>query len=251
MDIQRFVADFSSRIADFQALCPLLDLLPDVAFFVKDRRFRVVMCNRRFMEACGVTSERDVIGKRGYEFFPARLMDLYIDQDKRVMRTGDPIVNSVCPAPEKGSNAAIVFSKIPLRDSDQRIIGVAGMYREVNGLRARSAELAQISCAIDMLHERYAEPLTVHDIATAAHLSQSQFIRQFRRLFSTTPHDYLIRIRLNAACRQLTETDQTTTAIAVAVGFFDHSHFSKIFRQFVGLNPSEYRRQHNNLSVKK
>ena len=51
-------------------------------------------------------------------------------------------------------------------------------------------------------------------------------------------------IRLNAARRLLEKTDRLVSDIAVATGFFDQSHFTKIFKRERGVTPGEYRRHH-------
>lgn len=245
MSPAKFKETFLRRVGDFGAFQGLLDLLPDVAFFVKDRQSRFVMNNVRAVECCGVASEEETIGKTGREFFSENHMAMYLNQDRQVMLTGRPIINAICPAPEKGSNALIVFSKFPLRDRRGKIIGLAGIWREVRGLRAPPPTLSGISRAVEMMHECFGEPLGIGELAGAARLSRSQFGRQFHRLFGTSPREYLLRVRINAACRLLAETDRKTTDIAQETGFFDHSHFSRTFRRFMGVRPHVYRRRHS------
>lgn len=235
---------FLQRIGDFRPLQQLLDLLPDVAWFVKDRQSRFVMNNRRAFECCGVSSEEETIGKMGHEFFPSELMTLYLEQDRQVMETGQPIINAICPSPEKGSDKFIIFSKVPLRDRRNRVIGLAGIWREVEMRRAPEPQIRKFSRAVAMIHQRYAEPVTTQELAGAAGLSRSQFTRQFHRWFGAAPHEYLLRVRVNQACRLLAESELKTTDIAIQTGFFDHSHFSRTFRRFMGTCPSRYRRRH-------
>ncbi|OQC30298.1 MAG: Transcriptional activator NphR [Verrucomicrobia bacterium ADurb.Bin070] len=53
-----------------------------------------------------------------------------------------------------------------------------------------------------------------------------------------------MRVRINAACRLLTETDHSVTGIAGEVGFYDQSHFSRTFTRLMGLSPLKYRKRH-------
>lgn len=243
MNPSRFQRAFLRRVADFRQFAQLLDLLPDVSFFVKDRRSRFVMNNRFAVSTCGVGSEAETIGKQGYEFYPHDRMAVYLEQDERVMRTGRPIINAICPAPQRGNEALIVFSKVPLRDRRGRVIGLAGIWREVRGLRGPPSAWGRLSGAVERMHERCEEPLQVNRLAAAAGLSRSQFDRQFRRLFGCSPREYLLRIRVGAAARLLEETARTTTDIAQATGFFDHSHFSRTFRRLMGCTPLAFRRR--------
>ena len=56
--------------------------------------------------------------------------------------------------------------------------------------------------------------------------------------------NYLPRVRVNAACRMLENTNHKCTAIALECGFYDHSHFSRMFRRFMGMPPQVYRQRH-------
>jgi AraC-like DNA-binding protein len=244
MDPATFQLEFLKKIGDYRALQQLLDLMPEIAFFVKDRRGRFVLSSRRATDCCRVNSEAEVIGKNDYDFFPDDRCALYRQQDQQVMRTGEPIINAVCPTPEEGSNALIIYSKVPLRDGRGRVIGVAGIHRELRGQRASPPMVGRIARAVAVMHERYAEPLRIAELAAAARLSRSQFDRQFRRLFGTTPREYLQRVRVSAACRLLEDSDQKTTQIALATGFYDHSHFSRTFRRIMGSCPLVFRRRH-------
>lgn len=244
MNPENLKCDFFGRIGDFRPFQELLDLLPDVAFFVKDRQSRFVMNNARAVEVCGVGSEAETLGKQGYEFFSDDLMALYLQQDRQVMETGQPILNAICPAPEKGSDALIIYSKVPLRDNQGRIIGLAGVHREIRGLHAPATKFGRIARAVEMIHQRYAEPLTIGELAAAAGLSRSQFDRRFHRLFGTAPREYLARVRVRAACQLLIQTDDQVTQIALRTGFYDHSHFSRTFRRIMGTSPLGFRRRH-------
>ena len=244
MNPEKFQCAFLDRLADFGPFRELLDLLPDVAFFVKDRQSRFVMNNARAVEVCGVESEAETIGKQGYEFFSDDLMAIYLQQDRLVMETGQPIINAICPAPEKGNPALILYSKVPLRDRRGKIIGLAGIHREIRSPAAATAQLGRIARAVQTIHQRFADPLTIAQLAAQAGLSRSQFDRQFRRLFGSTPRDYLARVRIRAAQELLLETDQSMTQIALATGFYDHSHFSRTFRRIVGTSPCRFRRRH-------
>ena len=70
MNSKRFQADFLAKIGDLTSFRQLLDLVPDVAFFMKDRAGRFVLQNQRACEYCQVNHERETIGKTDYDFFP-------------------------------------------------------------------------------------------------------------------------------------------------------------------------------------
>lgn len=98
--------------------------------------------------------------------------------------------------------------------------------------------------AKDLVDARYAEPLTVADLARAAHLSPSQFSREFRRAHGETPHQYLLTRRLERAAALLRTTDRSVAEICMAVGWRSVGSFTTSFRRVHGITPLAYRRAH-------
>jgi AraC-like DNA-binding protein len=92
------------------------------------------------------------------------------------------------------------------------------------------------------LEQRYAEAITLDQMAEAADLSRYHFIRVFRTLTGETPRQYLTGIRLRAAADRLIGTREPITRIALEVGFNDISHFNNTFRQAFGMSPRACRR---------
>jgi len=87
---------------------------------------------------------------------------------------------------------------------------------------------------------------TTKELAELAGLSASQFERTFQKTFGSTPRQYHMRVRVEAACRQLTQSDETVAAIAQQCGFYDHAHFTRCFQRIMGISPSAYRRERSN-----
>lgn len=251
MNPEQFKSRFLQRLGDHRPFQQLLDLLPDVAFFMKDRQGRFVMHNRRSLEYCRVELEAETIGKTDFDFWPSDRAKMYVAGDREVMKTGIPIINAIAPAPEDaGSDRLIIYSKVPVRDRHGKIIGVAGTHRAIEGVRAPTANFGRLSKAVQHLHQNFAEPMSTTQLAGIAGLSRSQFERVFRRLFGTSPMEYLLRVRVNAACRKLEDTNAKCTDIALECGFYDHSHFSRMFQRFMGMPPQTYRQRHNPRTVR-
>ena len=245
MDGSKRQQDFLKRMDWHGTFGPLLDLLPDVAFFMKDLEGRFVMHNRRACEYCHAASEEETLGKTDFDFWPPDRARSYIESDWRVMTTGQPILNAIAAAPEEaGSENLILYSKVPVRDRNGKIIGLAGFHRELGKKGTAPFSYGRMGEALHTMHQRHAENLRTEDLAATAALSKSQFNRKFRKLFGTTPREYLLRVRVNAACRLLETADLTITAISLETGFFDHSHFTRIFHRMMGVTPGEYRHRH-------
>ncbi|GHO42456.1 helix-turn-helix domain-containing protein [Ktedonospora formicarum] len=85
------------------------------------------------------------------------------------------------------------------------------------------------------------QPLTLDEIAHVATLSPTHFLRAFKQIFHTTPHQYLINIRLERAQRLLSQTNMPITEICFALGFESLGSFSWLFRRRIGCSPKSYR----------
>jgi transcriptional regulator GlxA family with amidase domain len=95
--------------------------------------------------------------------------------------------------------------------------------------------------AKDLADARYAEPLTVRDLAAAAGLSPAHFSRQFKQTFGESPHQYLLTRRLERAAALLRTTDWSVADISFAVGAQSLGSFTTSFHRVFGQPPSAYR----------
>ncbi len=98
--------------------------------------------------------------------------------------------------------------------------------------------------AKDLADARYAEPLTVADLARSAGLSQAHFSREFRRAFGESPHVYLLTRRLERAAAMLRMTDRTVADICADVGLSSLGSFTTTFTRVYGVSPTAYRANH-------
>jgi transcriptional regulator GlxA family with amidase domain len=95
--------------------------------------------------------------------------------------------------------------------------------------------------AKDMADARYAEPLTVADLAHVAGLSRAHFSKEFRRTFGESPHAYLLTRRLERAAAMLRCTDRSVADICVSVGLQSIGSFTTTFTRIYGKSPTAYR----------
>jgi AraC-like DNA-binding protein len=95
--------------------------------------------------------------------------------------------------------------------------------------------------ARDLVDARYAQPLSVADLARAAGLSRAHFSREFRRAFGESPHAYLLTRRLERAAALLRATDRPVVEICFAVGLRSVGSFTTSFTRAYGVSPTAYR----------
>lgn len=105
---------------------------------------------------------------------------------------------------------------------------------------ARSASRA-CARAIDLIEARFDEPISLGDLAEASGLGQRQLCRAFRDATGLSPHQYLLRCRVDNA-RRLIGQGLPLSEVALACGFADQSQLTRTFVRFVGTPPGSYRR---------
>jgi AraC family transcriptional regulator len=98
-----------------------------------------------------------------------------------------------------------------------------------------------LKIAIEIIHDRFSESLTLDEIAGAAGVHPVYLARAFRRHTGSTIGDYIRRLRVEYASRQILTTDASLLEIALTAGFSDQSHFSRIFKRRMGVTPAQYR----------
>lgn len=99
-------------------------------------------------------------------------------------------------------------------------------------------KLLQITRYIDSALD---QSIKLANLAQLAGMSQSHFSRLFKQSMGLSPHQYLLRQRVERAKQLLKDTSQPVVEIALACGFDSHSHFSRQFRQITGVTPKAYR----------
>jgi len=108
--------------------------------------------------------------------------------------------------------------------------------------RRREHGTGPIPRTLEVIDARYAEPLTVPELARLAGLGVSRFYERFRRETGRTPADWIAAIRLERAADLLRDTDLPIADIALAVGFSDQSALTRSFRRRQGTTPGTVRR---------
>jgi AraC family transcriptional regulator len=94
---------------------------------------------------------------------------------------------------------------------------------------------------MEYVEANLAEPLSLAELASAAGLTRMHFAAQFRAATGLSPHQYLLRRRIECAQEALAEDAISLADIALSVGFQNQSHFTHVFKRFVGGTPHAWR----------
>lgn len=93
--------------------------------------------------------------------------------------------------------------------------------------------------AVEAIHERYAEPLRIEQLARIAGMSRFHFSRLFATELGSSPYQYLVRVRVERAAEMLRAGGASVTEVAFSVGFADLGRFARAFRAHTGCRPSD------------
>jgi AraC-like DNA-binding protein len=93
-----------------------------------------------------------------------------------------------------------------------------------------------------IMEKNYLFKLKLEDYAELCHRSLSTFKRDFQQIYNETPGKWIMKRRVERAANILANSNLSVSQVAFETGFEDLSHFSRIFKQITGKNPTEYKK---------
>src|SRR5579864_1943088 len=93
----------------------------------------------------------------------------------------------------------------------------------------------------ELVHEKVEDELSLDEMAQSVGLSTAHFARMFRKSTGETPHQFVLRQRIERAKAMLRAPGARVLDVAVACGFKTQQHFAQVFRDVCGVSPTEYR----------
>ncbi len=235
------ITELTTRIEDSAYVEHLFDRIPDVVFFIKDRAGRYRRVNQTLVVRCAMGGKEELLGRTTREVFPAPLGDRFFDQDQMVLDSGSTISQNLelhlYPTRIEGW---CLTDKVPLRGRDRRVIGLAGISRDLQP----TGETEEVAAAVEYVRTNFNRDLRVEELAGVAGLSVYQLNRRLRAVLEITASQLITKTRIDHASERLRGGRAPIAEIANACGYFDQSAFSRVFRRTVGLTPQQYRARH-------
>ena len=93
----------------------------------------------------------------------------------------------------------------------------------------------------EFIADNYGRELSINELASVAGMSPFHFAREFKRTTGTTPHQYLIKFRIERAKALLAESKIPLVEVSFRSGFSHQSHFTRLFHRVTGTTPHSYR----------
>jgi len=223
----------SFRFHPPRGLAPLLSWLkslpkPIALFACND------LCGRHVLEAC----------EQAGLAVPDEIAVLGVDDDEILCNLCRPRLSSVVPDTEgigylaaKTLQALIRGEKV--RDTPRLVRPICIRTRESTDSAASSDW--HVSRALRFIHGHATRDIGVADVVAQAHSSRRFLEKQFQVLLGRTLHDEILRVRLETSQHLLTTSNLLLKEVAVRSGFRRADYLSSVFREKLGLSPSEYR----------
>ncbi|WP_275791157.1 AraC family transcriptional regulator [Pararhizobium gei] len=152
------------------------------------------------------------------------------------------LARALIPALERPEEASALFV-------DQMTTAIGAYLVQRYG--GRQAQTASRTASLSRAHEELAKSIilenlegdvSVLDVAQACNLSRGYFIRAFRETTGVTPYQWLLGERIKRARDLLRSSNAPLAEVAIACGFADQSHFTRVFSAIVGATPGAWRR---------
>ena len=122
-------------------LYTLIDSMPDF-IYIKDTDSQFIVANQKLIDVHNLKSRDQLIGKSDHDFYPRELADKYHSNEQAIIRTGKPLINhEERSLDEKGNTIYLSTTKIPLHDTDGKIIGIVGIGRDITDKRRAEEKL--------------------------------------------------------------------------------------------------------------
>ncbi len=144
----------------------LIDNMPD-NIFVKDIESRFVVANIAVAHFMGATTPDELLGKTDFDFYPQELAARYYADDQKVIQSGQPLVSREEPAVDAaGSRKWYSTTKVPLRDSRGKIVGLVGISRDITARKLAEEDSERLMQTLALKNEELESVLyvTSHDL---------------------------------------------------------------------------------------
>jgi PAS domain S-box-containing protein len=129
--------------SDENLLRTLIDNMPDF-IYIKDIKSRFVVANKKLAQVHGIRSPLEMAGKTDFDFYPKELANKYYWNEQEIIASGKPLINiEEQSLDETGGTIYLSTTKIPLKDSTGKIIGLVGIGRDITSKKKEEELLAE------------------------------------------------------------------------------------------------------------
>jgi LacI family transcriptional regulator len=177
---------------------------------------------------------------------PEQVAVIGVDNDPLICNLSTPPLSSVIPDKfHTGYRAAEILDRMMFGEE----LGAEAHRIDPLGVETRQStdvmaiDDSEVALAMRVIREQACKGIKVAQLCRHVSISRRALDERFKKLIGRTPHDEIVRVRLERVKRLLVETDLTMEAISRAAGFAHVEYLSTAFKKHTGIPPSEFRRQ--------
>lgn len=111
------------------------------------------------------------------------------------------------------------------------------------GKQIKNDTINDIERAVHYFNENYSKPISIEQYASEHLMSVNWFIHNFKNVMKVPPMQYIVSLRIAAAKGYLENSNKNIAEIAATVGYDNALYFSRLFRKYTGVTPTEYRKR--------
>lgn len=213
---------------------------------------RLVSWVRKLPKPIGVMACYDIKGQQLLDAcreagiaVPEEVAVLGVDNDELLCNLSSPPLSSVVPNTHRtGYQAAALLGRMmdgePLGEQSHRIPPLGIATRQSTDILA--IDDPEVAAAVRFIREHASEGINVADLLREVPLTRRELENRFRNMLGCTPHEEIVRVRIDRVKRLLGETDLPIQRVAQLTGFRHVEYLSAAFKKRVGLSPRQYRR---------
>jgi AraC-like DNA-binding protein len=225
-------------------LIEVLDLIPDILFWIKDKTGQFKYANHCFLEHHGMTNLNQITNRTDFDFSPAHIAEQFSVDDQKVLQGQEVHDRLEMNSNQSGKISWFATSKRPLYNKDETLIGTYGISRHLEKTSHVLSGMDALKIPVEFIRVNYMRHITLTELAEVTFLSVSALERRFKKHLKKTPKQYMNDVRLENARRLLIESNLPIASIAGECGYNDHSYFSKQFNILFGQLPSSFREKY-------
>lgn len=175
-----------------------------------------------------------------YTNYVQPLLNGSLEPEPRLHPEACAAVHAICDIHETGSYGGELYIKHCLFHIFYLLLREAKTVK----LSTQSTKSTIIKTVLDYIKQNYREPITLEQLAKQAHVSREYLCRLFHRLSGSSLIEYLNRYRIRQSTFLLLQTDNSISDIALSCGFSHSSYFGKLFLEYMGDTPTNYRKKY-------
>lgn len=186
-------------------------------------------CNQRYLH--GSRNLSIEIEEQWLKKFGLTLMDIQ----------SDPVV--ACAPARAGFTR--ILSELKLNDGSSALSIEAWLLQSLAAIKRKKSSTTDVPSyllrAKELLHDHIVDTLSLPKVSRAVNVHPVTLSREFPKYFHCTIGDYSRNLRIERSLHLLARKSLGIDEVAFQCGFYDVSHFSKVFKKYTGLTPAKYR----------